>query len=138
MASLPVVSFRHISVLVTKPNCILYQIYILPFIFVWRHISYHSLREKYSVSLRIQSKYGKIRTRKKPVFGHFLRIDFLSNWLQSRNFVFWGEIWKEPDISQTERRIQYHGHHNIKHLFRTLKYVYGIIADERSLCGGKI
>ena len=26
-----------------------------------------------SVSLRIQSEYGKIRTRKNPVFGHFSR-----------------------------------------------------------------
>ena len=27
--------------------------------------------ERYSVSLRIQSEYGKIRTRKNSVFGHF-------------------------------------------------------------------
>ena len=30
--------------------------------------------ERYGVSLRIQSKYGKIRTRKKSVFGQFSRI----------------------------------------------------------------
>ena len=29
--------------------------------------------ERYSISLRIQSEYGKIRTRKNSVFGHFLR-----------------------------------------------------------------
>ena len=29
--------------------------------------------EIYEVNLRIQSQYGKIRTRKNPVFGHFSR-----------------------------------------------------------------
>ena len=33
--------------------------------------------ERYGVSLRIQSKCGKIQTRKNSVFGHFSRILFL-------------------------------------------------------------
>ena len=35
--------------------------------------------ERYSVSLRIQSECGKIRTRKDSVFGHFSRSDVLSS-----------------------------------------------------------
>ena len=34
--------------------------------------------ERYEVSLRIQSEYGKIRTRKNSVFGHFSRSVCLS------------------------------------------------------------
>ena len=33
--------------------------------------------EIYSVNLYIQSEYGKIRTRKKSVFGYFSRSDFV-------------------------------------------------------------
>ena len=60
VSSLFLVSFRHISVLLKKPTCIQYQIYILLFIFARRHNSYN----------------------------------FLSDRLQSRNFVFWAEIWE--------------------------------------------
>ena len=34
--------------------------------------------EIYAANLRIQSEYGKIRTRKKPVFGHFSRSEGLN------------------------------------------------------------
>ena len=34
--------------------------------------------ERYEVSLRIQSKCGKIRTKKYSVFGHFSRGDFVA------------------------------------------------------------
>ena len=37
-------------------------------------------------SLRIQSEYGKIRTRKNSVFGHFSRSEFLSRSDDSHNF----------------------------------------------------
>ena len=39
--------------------------------FFWSVIS--RIRTEYGVSLRIQSKYEKIQTRKNSVFGHFLR-----------------------------------------------------------------
>ena len=48
--------------------------------------------ERYSISLRIQSKCGKIRTRKNSVFGHFSRsgcecllvvTDYFSGWTQA-------------------------------------------------------
>ena len=40
--------------------------------------------ERYEVSLRIQSKCGKIRTRKNSVFGHISR-----SWLQTGNCCFY-------------------------------------------------
>ena len=36
--------------------------------------------ERYGVSLRIQSKFGKMRTRKNSVFGHFSPSDELFFW----------------------------------------------------------
>ena len=33
--------------------------------------------EIYGVNLRVQSEYGKIRTRKNSIFGHFSRSDFV-------------------------------------------------------------
>ena len=50
------------------------------------------VRIEYSISLRIQSKCGKIRTRKNSVFGHFSRsgcecllvvTDYFSGWTQA-------------------------------------------------------
>ena len=35
------------------------------------HIRLRSLSTEHGVNLRIQSEYGKIRTRKNSVFGHF-------------------------------------------------------------------
>ena len=40
------------------------------------------LRFRYSISLRIQSEYRKIRTRNNSVFGHFSRSGFLVIFLQ--------------------------------------------------------
>ena len=37
--------------------------------------------ERYSVSLRIQSECGKIRTRKNSVFGYFSRSDSYANYV---------------------------------------------------------
>ena len=37
--------------------------------------------DRYGVSLRIQSKCGRIRTRKNFVFGHFPRSDFLKKFI---------------------------------------------------------
>ena len=39
----------------------------------YRRYNEKRLVSKYSVNLRIQSEYGKIRARKNSVFGHFLR-----------------------------------------------------------------
>ena len=38
--------------------------------------------EIYKVTLRIQSKYGKTRTRKNSVYGHFSRSDYLAWYFQ--------------------------------------------------------
>ena len=43
--------------------------------------------ERYSVSLRIQSECGKIRTRKNFVFGHFSRSDFCNYFRKIFDFV---------------------------------------------------
>ena len=40
--------------------------------------------QRYSVSLRIQSEYRKIRTRNNSVFGHFSR---------SISILFWKKLW---------------------------------------------
>ena len=45
--------------------------------------------EIYSVNLRIQFEYGKIRTRKNSVFGHFSHCSHLH---MSRSF-YWGSFW---------------------------------------------
>ena len=43
--------------------------------------------ERSSVSLRIQSECGKIRTRKNSVFGHFSRSDSFSSWIRRRDTI---------------------------------------------------
>ena len=47
--------------------------------------------EKYSVSLRIQSECGKIRTRKSSVSGHFSRCGFIQKWINLTNQQFEAE-----------------------------------------------
>ena len=45
--------------------------------FIFCEVLFTSVLERYFVSLRIQSKCGKRRTRKNSVFGHISRSDFL-------------------------------------------------------------
>ena len=55
--------------------------------------------ERYSVSLHIQSKCGKIRTRKNSVFGHFSRSVKTMIWKKWKD-ISKDEKWK--DISKDE------------------------------------
>ena len=64
------------------------------------------IRRFYAVNLRIQSEYGKIRTRKNSVFGHFSRsariIRYSCSWYI---FAFWNGnvfgylIWETDETS---------------------------------------
>ena len=57
--------------------------------------------ERYSVSLHIQSKCGKIRTRKNSVFGHFSRSVKTMIWKKWKD-ISKDEKWK--DISKDEEK----------------------------------
>ena len=52
--------------------------------------------EIYSINLRIQSKYGKIRTRKNSVYGHFLRSAKVMNEAEDKRQIGRGYMFKRP------------------------------------------
>ena len=52
--------------------------------------------EIYSINLRIQSKYGKIRTRKNSVYGHFLRSAKVMNEAEDKRQIGRRYMFKRP------------------------------------------
>ena len=63
------------------------------------------IRTEHGVSLCIQSEYGKIRTRKHSVFGHFLRSVRLPNLTKYSSSISKEAIWRNQALINFKKLI---------------------------------